>query len=206
MHDLFEGYKYFKKHIFPNYRELYENLAQQQKPHTLFITCSDSRIVPHLYTSSSPGELFVIQNVAGMVPPYQSDNSDSSTIAGIEYAVKVLQVKSIVICGHSNCGGCKAMYSGTTAETAPYTHKWLEMCQSVKNRVKSDSEKPYEGSFARRVEQENVILQIEHLRSYPFIRSAEEHSSLQIYGWYCDIGKGIMYNYNQSSETFERIK
>jgi carbonic anhydrase len=141
-----------------------------------------------------------------MVPPYQSDSSDSSTTAGIEYAVKVLQVQNIVICGHSNCGGCKAMYSETTAEDAPFTDEWLKTCEGVKSRVDTDTVQPYEQRFAHRVEQENIILQMEHLRSYPFIRAAQEQSALQIYGWYHDIGKGSMYNYNRSSESFELIK
>lgn len=206
MKELFAGYKYFREHTFPNYRELYGSLAQLQNPHSLFIACADSRIVPHLYTASAPGELFVIRNVANMVPPYQSGSSDSSTTAGIEYAVKVLQVKNIVICGHSNCGGCKAMYSAATAESVPYTHEWLKICQSEKSRFDGATEKRCEQSITRRVEQENVILQLEHLRSYQFIRTAEEQSALQIYGWYCDIEKGLMYNYNQSSESFELIK
>lgn len=210
MQELFEGYRYFRKHTFPHNRELFENLVRQQHPHTLFITCSDSRIVPHLCTASLPGELFVVRNVANMIPPYESHSTGGSTIAGIEYAVKVLQVKNMVICGHSNCGGCRALLSDEASIRIPHAFDWVDQNNRLKQRLHDlylpqeapQQEDPY---FFQTVEMENIIVQMENVRSYPFVALAEKSEELRIYGWHYDIGSGTILNYDKRSKKFEEI-
>jgi len=112
VHDvnLFQGVLRFQQEDFQAQRELFSALGKEQKPHTLFIGCSDSRVVPTLITHAHPGELFMVRNIANIVPPFAQSKHDFSTAAAIEYAVQILGVETIVVCGHSNCGGCAALY------------------------------------------------------------------------------------------------
>ena len=110
MDSLFDGVKEFNTTDFLEHKELFEKIGNNQSPHTLFIGCSDSRLVPNLITKTLPGELFVIRNIANLVPIYRTSNDFLATTSAIEYAVKILNVTNIVVCGHSNCGGCNALY------------------------------------------------------------------------------------------------
>ncbi|ACL70142.1 carbonic anhydrase [Halothermothrix orenii] len=198
MDKLFKGVKKFSKHEYKNYKTLYKNLSNKQSPHTLFITCSDSRVVPGLITDTLPGELFIIRNVANIVPPYSQAFDFVSTTSGIEYAVNVLQVKNIVICGHSNCGGCKALFMDEKINDTPYTQKWVQLVEPLKEKVlKLKYDFNYERDY-QLVEQENIILQMKNLLTYPYIKNKYQNAGLKIYGWYYDIGNGIVYNYNKS--------
>ena len=108
MEKLFKGIARFRREDFESHRQLFKELGRKQQPHTLFIGCSDSRVVPELITRTRPGELFMIRNVANIVPPYRKTEDFAGTTSAIEYAVHVLDVEAIVVCGHSNCGGCAA--------------------------------------------------------------------------------------------------
>jgi carbonic anhydrase len=206
MKNLFEGVREFRNNDFKKNKELYKNLSDKQNPHTLFIACSDSRVIPNLITKSLPGELFVIRNIANIIPPYNQSSDFLSTTSAIEYAVKVLKVKNIVICGHSNCGGCKALFLENESDTIPYTKKWIELSKTIKGKIKElKDDFNYQRDYYL-VEQENIVLQINNILTYPFIKEKYENNSLNIYGWYYDIGKGTMYNYNRSKKAFEKIE
>ncbi|KUO69800.1 MAG: carbonic anhydrase, partial [Desulfosporosinus sp. BRH_c37] len=130
----------FRTQDYEEHKNLFCRLKRHQEPHTLFITCSDSRVVPQLITKSLPGELFVVRNIANIIPKYKESHeyvaTTSATTAAIEYAVNILKVKSIIICGHSNCGGCSAIhYPDEVLEKIPATKKWLELAENVKTRV-----------------------------------------------------------------------
>ncbi len=207
MKKLFEGAKEFSKNEFNKNKPLYKALSKKQNPHTLFIGCSDSRVVPNLITSSFPGELFIVRNIANIVPYYRQSSEYLSTTSAIEYAVNVLEVNNIIICGHSDCGGCKALYiEDEKLETIPHTRKWLELANPVKEKVEKIKDDLKNNTFNRFVEQENVILQIDNLLSYPYIKEKYQNKTIEIYGWYYDIEKGIIHNYNKLTKAFERIE
>ena len=125
---ILNGIVQFKREDFEQHKELFQNLGAAQKPHTLFIACSDSRVDPNLITKTLPGELFIIRNIANLVPPYRTTAEFVATTAAIEYAVVFLEVEHIIVCGHSNCGGCNAcLRTPEYLEAAPHTKKWLEL-------------------------------------------------------------------------------
>jgi carbonic anhydrase len=205
---LFDGVREFSKNDFEKYKELFKQLSTSQQPHTLFIGCSDSRVVPDLITKSLPGDLFVIRNVANVVPYYRASSEYLATTSAIEYAILILNVENIVICGHSNCGGCKALFlEETELKKIPHTKKWLDLVKNAK--VQAEIIVRNMGNtedLEWLVEQENIIEQMNHLLSYPFVEERYNQGLLQIYGWYYDIGTGLVYNYNQKEKIFEKIE
>lgn len=211
MEKLFQGIVQFKKEDFENHRELFCSLGRQQQPHTLFIGCSDSRVVPNMITRTHPGELFVIRNVANIVPPYRVTEEYVATTSAIEYAVLALKVHSIVVCGHSNCGGCSALH--TPAEELnhlPHVRKWLEVSREVPGRVlRRLSEAGVEDSPAARewlTEQINITVQMRNLMTYPYVQEKIQRGELSIYGWHYIIETGEIFNYNSDKSLFELIE
>lgn len=205
---LFDGVKEFSKNDFEKYRELFKSLDASQKPHTLFIGCSDSRVVPDLITKTLPGELFVVRNIANVVPFYRASSEFLSTTSAIEYALLVLNVENIIVCGHSNCGGCKALYlDDSELDKIPHTKKWLELVKSA--RVKAETIIHDIGDitdYEWLVEQENIVEQMNNLLTYPLVEERFDKGILNIYGWYYDIGHGSVYNYNSENKIFELIE
>lgn len=210
MRELFEGALKFQEDDYTKYKDLYESLEKHQEPHTLFITCVDSRVVPNLITNTLPGDLIVIRNMGNIIPPYrENDNHMRSgylaTTASIEYALSVLKIPNIIICGHSNCGACSAIYeSPQILENAPYVKKWIELLEPVKKKV--DNLTP--SSLAKRMwltEQINIEHQLENLMTYPFVEERFDHGELHIYGWYYIIETGEILNYNMITREFKPI-
>ena len=133
---LFDGVREFNSVEFERYRELFGKIGRSQDPHTLFIGCSDSRVVPNLITKTQPGELFMVRNIANIVPMYRESEEFLSTTSAIEYAVQVLNVSTIIVCGHSNCGGCNALFADeSTLKHIPHTRKWLELSKAVREKL-----------------------------------------------------------------------
>ena len=136
MEKLFKGIARFRREDFASHRQLFKELGRKQQPHTLFIGCSDSRVVPELITRTRPGELFMIRNVANIVPPYRKTEDFAGTTSAIEYAVHVLGVEAIVVCGHSNCGGCAALHEPPEKlQHIPNVARWLQVSEEVRGRV-----------------------------------------------------------------------
>lgn len=204
--DIKEKYLKFFEEDFEKYRELFESLKNNQKPHTLFIGCSDSRVIPELITKALPGEIFVVRNIANMVPPYNKTELSVSVSAAIEYAVLVLNVKNIVVCGHFNCGGCAAMHlEDDKFSDKPNVAKWI----SISKDIAIEAQKLSQDDILKRnelTEQLNIIKQLENLMTYPFIKERVEKEELNIYGWYFIIPTGEVYNYNLNTKKFELIK
>lgn len=205
MKDLFEGVVRFRDEDFENNRELFKDLGDNHNPHTLFVGCSDSRVVPNLITRSMPGELFVIRNIANMVPPYRATTDYVATTSAIEYAVNILDVSNIVICGHSNCGGCSALYqSEESLAHVPKVKKWLELANPVKekaNEICGDDHNKRDWI----TEQINVIQQMKNLLTYPYVKERVKNKKLTIYGWYYIISTGEVYNYDYKTGYFDLI-
>ncbi len=208
MENLFDGVKEFNSNDFLEHKKLFKQLGRKQIPHTLFIGCSDSRLVPNLITKTFPGELFVIRNIANIVPYFRISNEFLSTTSAIEYAVKVLNVSNILICGHSNCGGCNALYlDEKSLEEIPHTKKWLELAKTIKEKVKENLED--ESDVSKRewmTEQLNIVEQMKHLLTYPYIKEKYTKKEINILGWYFLIETGEIFNYNINEKKFEKIE
>jgi carbonic anhydrase len=203
---LFDGVRSFNQTDFVEHRELFARVARRQDPHTLFIGCSDSRVIPNLITKTLPGELFTVRNVGNLVPFYREAEEYLATTSAIEYAVRILRVKNIVICGHSNCGGVGALFADDEALSAvPHTRRWLSLARRVRDRVVAEGiDDPVEREW--RAEQYNVVEQMNHLVTYPYVKDAFRRGELAIRGWYYVIETGEVFDYDPSKAEFVRIE
>jgi len=205
MDKIFEGIYRFKNEDYETHKEIFQKLKDKQNPHTLFIGCADSRIIPNLITKTLPGELFTVRNIANLVPPYRDTNDYVATTSAIEYAVLVLNVENIVICGHSNCGGCASVYkTEEELKNIPHVKKWIELINPAKEKaLQICKDNPYKLEMI--TEQLNIIEQIKNLLTYPFIRDRYIEGKLKIYGWYYIIETGEIYNYDKETGEFKLI-
>ena len=182
MENLISGAIKFMQEDFKEHSKLFESLKNKQNPHTLFIGCSDSRVIPNLITNTGPGELFVIRNIANIVPPYRVGEDYLATTSAIEYALTSLQIKNIVVCGHSNCGGCNALYSTEEElEKVPNVKKWLTMLEPIKKDVLLFAN----NDLAMRswlTEKLNLVNSLQNILTYPGVEKAlNEGKSVCIY-------------------------
>lgn len=206
MQKLIQGAVSFRQNDFEAHEKLFSELGKEQKPHTLFIGCSDSRIVPNMITTTSPGELFIIRNIANIVPPYKQEGEYLAAISAIEFAVQALEVENIVVCGHSNCGGIAALYkSAEYFDKLPHTRRWLELARPVKEKVLKILPDGNAASKEWLTEQMNIVEQIHHLLSYPYIAEKYSKGLLSISGWYYIIETGEIFSYNADKGFFEPI-
>ncbi|MDX1932606.1 MAG: bifunctional SulP family inorganic anion transporter/carbonic anhydrase [Capsulimonadales bacterium] len=202
---LIEGIRDFQQNSAAAVRPLLSQLARNgQFPTALFITCSDSRVVPYLFTASGPGDLFKVRNIGNLVPPYAAEG-ENSVGAAIEYAVGVLGVRSIVICGHSHCGAMKALLAGGEPTTQGHLGGWLRHAERSLARfnagiIPSDSD-----HAVNQLAQVNVIEQIENLRTYPIVRQYESDARLTLIGLFFDIEEAEVLLFNRNTARFENI-
>ncbi|MFG0607978.1 carbonic anhydrase [Delftia sp. WSY_14] len=186
----------FHEHAFPQYRAQFRTLVEEgQHPTTLFIGCSDSRLVPYLLTGAPPGELFLVRNVGAFVPPYDRSHGHHGTAAAIEFAVLNLQVSRIVVCGHSHCGAIKALY-GEVSPEARNLQRWLDLGREAVLPVQAGPE------ALRRTEQRAVVLQLERLMDYPMVRSRVEAGQLSLHGWHYVIEDGEVHVFDVQTGRF----
>ena len=206
---LYEGIKEFQTNEFIPRQQFFEDLGQNQNPHTLFIGCSDSRVVPNLITQTFPGELFVVRNIANLIPFYKKQSDTYlATTAAIEYAVNQMNVSNIIVCGHSNCGGCAALYQDKELKNLPHTRKWMELAHPVKKIVEEKIAKNKITIEQRSVitEQLNIVEQMAHLLKYSYIKKRVKDGSINVMGWYYNIEKGEIYNYDKELKRFIRLE
>jgi len=207
MEDYAEGNKLFRTYFKKNKAALLNLVERGQSPKALFIGCSDSRVIPDLMVQSNPGDLFVIRNVGNFVPPYRPDEDFHATASGIEYAVSVLKVEEIIICGHTHCGACKALYQTIEDPSLVHTKKWLELGESAKtSAILSLGASAPKEDLLRLTEKLSVIKQIENLLTYPVVKKRFEKGNLSIHGWYYDIETGYIEYYNADSYEFLPLK
>ncbi|WP_439878974.1 carbonic anhydrase [Pseudomonas prosekii] len=199
MKALIDGFLKFQKDAFPQRTDLFKHLATTQHPGTLFITCSDSRVVPELLTQQEPGELFVIRNAGNIVPSYSPHPGGVS--ATVEYAVAVLSVTDIVICGHSDCGAMTAVASCKCMDHLPAVSGWLQHAESAK--VINES-RPHADQAAKvsSMVRENVIAQLANIQTHPSVRLAQEKGQLNLHGWVYDIETGSIDALDAASRDF----
>ena len=196
---LVEGLQRFHREYFPRYREHYQRLVDEgQSPSTLFIGCADSRVVPDLLTSTLPGDLFVVRNVGNLVPPFEIDTGFHGVSAGIEFALLALEVKDIVICGHSHCGAIRALYQ-PAREGAPHMNKWLDLA-----RPAMIVEEPNETTL-RRTEMRSIVLQLQNLMTFPMVRDRVERGQTCLHGWYYVIEEGRVLGLDHATGNFNPL-
>jgi carbonic anhydrase len=201
---LLNGVRQFRKNVYPHRREVYEQVMQEgQKPHTLFITCADSRIDPELITQSGPGDIFVARNIGNIVPAYGDVLGGVSSV--IEYAVLALEVDQIVICGHSGCGAMKGLMHQDTLNKMPTVQRWLRNAHTALSVAEALSPEMDEPAFLHHLIEQNVVLQLNHLRTHPSVAGRIAQKNLAVYGWLYDIASGTIFTYNEAGNRFEEV-
>ncbi|MBN3961977.1 carbonic anhydrase [Nostoc sp. NMS8] len=201
MKRLIKGLREFKSSYFSTHQQLFEQLSQAQKPRVLFITCSDSRLDPNLITQAQVGELFVIRNAGNIIPPYGASNGGEG--ATIEYAVQALDIRQIIICGHSHCGAMKGLMKlHNLSDEMPLVHDWLKYAEATR-RLVMDHYSHYDGEELLEIMiAENVLTQIENLRTYPVIHSKLYQGELSIYAWIYHIETGEVFAYDPQKHAY----
>ncbi len=204
---LVAGFRRFREKYFSGEEILYHRLSSSgQRPKTLIIGCSDSRVDPALISSASPGEIFVIRNVANIVPPFESASSGFHGIsAAIEFAVVNLKVENVVVLGHRQCGGIRALMVGEQQREGSFVGHWMEIVQSAKDRVlKNHSADDFEDQ-CRECEKEGIVTSLENLKTFPFVSQAMSERNMTVYGIYFDLEQGQLLEYVEEQNLFRQI-
>ncbi len=202
MKKLLQGIVEFRKNFTDENRALFAKLALGQKPDALFIACSDSRVVPNLFASTNPGDLFVLRNVGNLIPPISASLTDNSALAVIEFAVFSLNVSDIIICGHSECGAMQALVDGMNIHSCSHLESWLKHGEAALDKIKNGFIVNPSLSKHNQLSQVNVLQQMEHIISYPFIRERIEKKQLRVHGWWFDIARADVYSYEPDLHQF----
>lgn len=201
---LLNGVRKFRRDVFPHRREVYEQVIEEgQEPDTLFITCADSRIDPELITQSGPGEIFVARNIGNLVPSYGEMLGSMSAV--IEYAVSALEVDQVIICGHSDCGAMKGLLHPESLSKLPTVRHWLHNAQTALRVAEALGPKADEPAFLHHLIEQNVVQQINHLRTHPSVAGRIAQGNLAVYGWVYDIAAGKISTYNGVENRFEEV-
>ncbi len=203
MNNLLDGYMRFKKEIFPQQRQRFSELAQGQNPEALFITCADSRIVPSLITQTDPGKLFICRTVGNQIPPFGS--GDYSVASSIEYALTALKVPDVIVCGHSDCGAMKACLHPQKVVHLPSTSGWLRTAQAARSVVVDSYRDLPEEVLLHLLGEENVLAQIENLKTHPAVASRLARGELQIHGWFYQLHSGEITTFDAKTGSFQPL-
>ena len=191
------GISRFQKRVYPEHRELFEKLAAGQRPEALFITCADSRIDPCMLTQTYPGELFICRVIGNVVPPYP--DAIGGVSATIEYAVGVLRVPEVIVCGHTDCGVMRGALNPEALQAFPNVTAWLRYA-NIEHREPEPSP-----DFLLALAENNVVAQLKNLGSHPTVADRLKQGDLALHGWVYDIGTGAVTVYNEATGTFERL-
>ncbi len=201
MKKLLRGLRDFKTNYFSHHPELFEHLSHGQAPRVLFITCSDSRIVPNLITQTEPGEIFVIRNAGNIIPPFGAANGGEG--AAVEYAIHALGIEQIIVCGHSHCGAMKGLLQiGSLEEEMPLVYDWLRHADATRRLVKENYQGYSKDELLEITTAENVLTQIENLETYPVVHSRLYQGKLHIYGWVYLIETGEILAYDAETHSY----
>jgi carbonic anhydrase len=198
------GVRKFQTEVYPEHAALYAQAeSEPQKPHTLFITCADSRVDPIEITQSGPGEVFVTRNIGNMVPAYGEMLGGVSAV--IEYAVSALGVKHIAVCGHSDCGAMKALLNPAGLEKMSAVSNWLKNAHAALSVAETLHERMPDRSLIDELTEQNVLLQMRHLRTHPSVAAAMAAGELTMSGWVYEIGPGVVRVAAEGSHTFKAL-
>ncbi len=205
---IIEGYEEFRDKKFKKYKNRFSDLVKQgQKPKVLFISCCDSRVTPNLFTSTDPGDMFVVRNIGNMVAPYSPDNDFHSTAAAIEYAVSVLKVSDIIVCGHSHCGAIAGLYQNLEDnEKMVHVKKWLELGSKAKDYVSLTMSGASSDEKLEATEKVSVVFQLINLLTYPEVERLVNDGKLNLRGWYYKLESGELEYYDDEIHDFKPLE
>jgi carbonic anhydrase len=205
--DFVAGFERFQDRYFSGDSELFTRLRQGQSPSALVISCCDSRADPGMLLGAGPGDIFVVRNVANLVPPYNSETQMPGIRADIEFAVKSLNVAHIIILGHSGCGGIRALMDGEgiTANNYEFIGTWVGIARPVRERVLRDLAGRPEAEQVRACEHGAIEQTLENLMTFPWIRERVERGALDLHGWYFDIDAGDLLGYSAETKRFASL-
>jgi carbonic anhydrase len=205
MDKILQGVHDFRTKEYPKNRKFYEQLAaDHQKPRALFITCSDSRVLPNVITQTVPGELFQIRNAGNLIPPFGA--SMGGEVATIEYAVTVLKVKNIIVCGHSQCGAIKALVEGKVPDDMLGLKAWFHHAEATRKIMQIKHRRKRAVERLRAVTEENVLVQLNHLSTHPCVAAGIAAGKLKVFGWYYDIATGVVKQFDQKMSAFTDLE
>lgn len=205
MQKLVQGIHHFQQNVFTSQKKFFERLTTGQQPLALFITCSDSRINPNLLTQTSPGELFILRNAGNLVPPYGA--VEGGEAATIEYAISVLQVKDIIICGHSHCGAMNGLLHPEQVAELPAVRTWLGHAEATARIIKENYGHLCDAHdrLTATVE-ENVLVQLENIRTHPSVAAALSRGSIKVHGWVYKFETGQVFAFDPDQGQFLPIE
>lgn len=206
-HQLIEGFRRFRERHFTSNDDLYHHLvAQGQTPKVLVVACCDSRVDPAIVLDCAPGDLFVIRNVANLVPPSESLAGHHGTSAALEYGVRNLGVQHIIVLGHAHCGGIHMLVeSGGKNNPDSFIDDWMHLAESVRASVEKEMPEASLEERTRICEQRALLVSLRNLRTFPWIRERVEKGQLTLRGWYFDIKRGQLLEYNETAAAFEAL-
>ena len=206
---LIEGYHRYRSGAFHDSKPLIQDLvARGQRPEVAVVACSDSRVEPATLFQTDPGDLFMIRNVANLVPPYEKGGVFHGTSAALEFAVLGLGVKHVIVLGHAHCGGVRAMMDAdpeedATSETASFVARWVSMLASAYRRVLATMPHASEAERTRACEQNAVMVSLENLTTFPWVRERVQSGELTLHGWYVDIATAELWAYDGVTGKFQ---
>lgn len=203
---LVDGFRRFRSQNYDENRALFERLTKQgQSPKTIVVGCCDSRVDPAIVTDSDPGDLFIIRNVANLVPPFETSGNYHGTSAALEFGVRHLEVENIVVLGHAQCGGIRALMNQEpgAGPQEGFISSWMKVASNARNRVLSRMhDEPLEKQV-RACEQEGILVSLDNLLTFPWILERVAQKRLTLHGWYFDMERGELLRYNSGSNRFE---
>jgi carbonic anhydrase len=205
---LTDGFRRFRAHYFEQDHELYRRLAHHgQKPRVMVISCCDSRADPAIVTDCDPGDLFVVRNVANLVPPYETTGHYHGTSAALEFAVRVLQVRHIIVLGHARCGGIRALLEGTNGNDGlgQFIAPWMEIAAQARDEARQCAAADSPEKLAEACEQAAIRISLRNLLTFPWIRTLVESDKLSIHGWFFDLSHGALTRLDHETGRFEPL-
>lgn len=205
---LLAGFRRFRSNYYGEQRELIEHLVRQgQAPKTMVVACCDSRVDPAIVTDSNPGDLFVVRNVANLVPPYEESGDYHGTSAALEFAVSCLHVAHVIIMGHAHCGGIRALLGDIplSGSTGQFIAPWMSIAEEARRIVAATHGADDPAARAVACEKEAVRVSLGNLMSFPFVREAVAAGRLQLHGWYFDLDRGELHGYDPASGNYDLL-
>jgi carbonic anhydrase len=202
MDKILGGVRSFQDEVLPNLTTFFKGLARGQHPRAVFITCSDSRIAPHLITQTEPGDIFVIRNAGNIIPPYGDGGGEA---ASIEFAVTRLGVRHIIVCGHSHCGAMQALLDRESPGDASVISRWLDHAEAARDMARSTKAHKQHADPMTELAQHNVLLQVRHLHTHPCVNAALARNEIELHAWFYKLESGEITGYDEQIERFVRI-
>jgi carbonic anhydrase len=197
-----QGYRGFRQNYFEENRQLFQQLSDGQAPKVMLVGCCDSRVEPALILDAGPGDLFIVRNIANLIPPYEPDMHHHGTSAALEFAVKNLGVSHIVVMGHAECGGIRAALAGEVGGETQFIGTWVSMISPIRDAVLKEAGDRPQAEQQRLLEQRSIVRSLQNLDSFPFVVERVQSGDLFVHGWYFDIHSGDLLAYDPATGAF----